>query len=143
MKRRHLSCILILIIPDIAALKESKGNAKDKRNSILNVFKNLELVFTGFYFHYDNVPEPEFEEIITETTKLRRQRFDEIAKKEKMINPKSFGEYFEYLSPSDMYKDLNKTTGLEESKGQVNTIKNIDNLLEAFESSPKSDAKKN
>ena len=60
-----------------------------------------------------------------------------------MINPKLFGEYFEYLSPSDMYKDLNKTTGLEESKGQLNTIKNIDNLLEAFESSPKSDAKKN
>ena len=60
-----------------------------------------------------------------------------------MINPKLFGEYFEYLSASDMYKDLNKTKDLEESKGQVNTIKNIDNLLGAFESSPKSDAKKN
>ena len=29
-----------------------------------------------------------------------------------MTDPKLFREYFEYLRPSDMYKNLNKTTGL-------------------------------
>ena len=55
-----------------------------------------------------------------------------------MINPKIFREYF------GMYKDWNKTTGLEENKAQVNTIKNrLANLMEAFKSSPTIDAKKN
>ena len=54
-----------------------------------------------------------------------------------MINPKIFREYF------GMYKDWNKTTGLEENKAQVNTIKNrLANLMEAFKSSPTIDAKK-
>ena len=60
-----------------------------------------------------------------------------------MIETKLFREYFEYLNPSDMYKNLNKTTGLEENKAQVNTIKNrLANLMEAFKSNPTSDAKK-
>ena len=60
-----------------------------------------------------------------------------------MIDTKLFREYFEYLNPSDMYKNLNKTTGLEENKAQVNTIKNrLANLMEAFISNPTSDAKK-
>ena len=60
-----------------------------------------------------------------------------------MIDTKLFREYFEYLNPSDMYKNLNKTTGLEENKAQVNTIKNrLANLMKAFISNPTSDAKK-
>ena len=60
-----------------------------------------------------------------------------------MIDTKLFREYFEYLNPSDMYKNLNKTTSLEENKAQVNTIKNrLANLMEAFISNPTSDAKK-
>ena len=60
-----------------------------------------------------------------------------------MIDTKLFREYFEYLNPSDTYKNLNKTTGLEENKAQVNTIKNrLANLMEAFISNPTSDAKK-
>ena len=60
-----------------------------------------------------------------------------------MIDTKLFREYFEYLNPSDMYKNLNNTTGLEENKAQVNTIKNrLANLMEAFISNPTSDAKK-
>ena len=60
-----------------------------------------------------------------------------------MIDTKLFREYFEYLNPSDMYKNLNKTTGLEENKAQVNTIKNrLANLMETFISNPTSDAKK-
>ena len=112
-----------LIILDIATLEKSKSKSKKMRKNISNVQKNLESVFTGVYF---------------QRTKLRKQRLDEIAKKERMINPKMFREYL------DMYRDLNKTTGLEENKAQVNTIKNrLANLMEAFKSSPTSDAKKN
>ena len=112
-----------MIILDIATLEKSKSKSKKMRKNISNVQKNLESVFTGVYF---------------QRTKLRKQRLDEIAKKERMINPKMFREYL------DMYKDLNKTTGLEENKAQVNTIKNrLANLMEAFKSSPTSDAKKN
>ena len=57
--------------------------------------------------------------------KIKKTRLDEIAKKEKMINPKLVREYFEYLSPGDMFKDLNKTTGSEENKAQVNAIKKL------------------
>ena len=53
--------------------------------------------------------ESESEESIVERTKSRRQRSDEIANKEKMIDPKLLKKYFEYLSPSDMHKKLNKT----------------------------------
>ena len=114
-----------LIILDIAELEKSKSKSKDRRNNILNVLRNLKSVFTGVSFHYDSKSEsePEFKESTSERTKLRRQILDEIAKKEKMINPKLFIEYTEYLSPSDMYKDLNKSAGLVKNKAQVNTIK--------------------
>ena len=111
-----------LITPDITALEKSKSKGKNRKNNILNVLKNLKSVFTGVYFYYKDVPS-ESEETIVERTKLRRQKSDEIANKEKMINPKLFREYFEYLSQSDMYKNLNKTMGLEENKAQVNAIK--------------------
>ena len=52
---------------------------------------------------------PKFGEFIAERTKLRKQRLYEIAKKEKMINKNLFKQYFEYSSPSDMYKNLNTT----------------------------------
>ena len=39
---------------DIAALEKSKSKCKDRRNNILNVFKNLESVFTGVYLNYPN-----------------------------------------------------------------------------------------
>ena len=40
----------------------------------MNILGNLESVFTGGYFHYENLPEPESEESIAERTKLRLQR---------------------------------------------------------------------
>ena len=82
-----------LIPPDIIELEKMKGKSKEKRYSILNVLKNLKLVFTGVYLHYKDVPS-ESEESIVERTKLRRQRSDETANKEKMINPELFKEYF-------------------------------------------------
>ena len=131
-----------MIAPDITKLENVKGKGKNKRHKILEVLENLKSVFTGTYLHYKDVPS-ELEESIAERTKLRRQRSDEIANKEKMINPELFREYFEYLSPSDMHKKLNETIGSEENKAQVNAIKDkLANLMEAVKNNPTSDKKK-
>ena len=131
-----------LITPDITVLEKSKCKAKDKRNNILNVSKNLESLFTGVYLYYSDKPS-ESEESIAERTKLRRQRSDKIAEKEKMIDPESFRKYFEYSNPSVMYKNLKKTLGSEEDKTQVNAIKDkLVKLIKEFKSSPPSNGKK-
>ena len=60
-----------------------------------------------------------------------------------MIDPELFREYFEYLNPNDMYKNLNKTIDSEENKAQINEIKDkLANLMKEFESRPTSNAKK-
>ena len=64
---------------DITELEKSKRNGKDRRHTILSVLKNLKSVFTGIYLSYSDKPW-ESEESITERTKLRRQRSDEIAR---------------------------------------------------------------
>ena len=92
------------------------SQSKDKRENNLKVLENLESVFTGLYLHHGNVPKPESEGSIVQRTKLRRQRSDEIAKKEKTINPELFKRYFGFSGPSDMYKTLNKTRTAEENK---------------------------
>ena len=75
-----------LMKPDFDALKNASDTCKNKRKNILNVLDNIELsVFDGTYFHQRN-QSLESEESIAERTKLRRQRFDEIAEKEKNIN---------------------------------------------------------
>ena len=66
-----------LIRPEIAALKKSKSKSKDRRNNILNVWSDLESVFSGVYVHYDD--KPESRETIAESAKLRRQRSDKTA----------------------------------------------------------------
>ena len=66
-----------------------------------------------------------------------------LLKKEKMIDPKFFREYVEYLSPSVMYKNLNKRIGSKENKAWVNAIKDkLAKLIKESKSSPTSDAKK-
>ena len=61
-----------------------------------------------------------------------------------MIDPELFRKYFEYSSPSDMYKNLNKIIYSEENKAQVNTIKGrLAKLMEAIKYSPTSNVKKN
>ena len=104
-----------LIAPDITVLEKSKSKGKDGRNNVLNVLKSLELVFTGVYLNYSDKPSGS-EESIAEKTKLKRQRSDKIAEKENLIDPQSFREYFEYLSPNDMYNNLNKRIGSEEKQ---------------------------
>ena len=100
-------------------------------------------MFTGVYLYYSDKPS-ESEESIAKRTKLRRQRSDEIAAKEKMKDPESFRKYFGYSSPSDVYNNLNKTIGSEENKAQLNAIKyKLAKLIKEFKSSHTSDAKKN
>ena len=104
---------------------KSTSRGKDKRSNILSTLSNVEwVVFGGLYFDYHEKPESKSEESIAERTKLRKQRFDEIAEKGKMISFKLFEKYFGYWNPSDMYEALNETAGSKENKVQVNMIEN-------------------
>ena len=47
-----------------------------------------------------------------------------LLKKEKMIDHKLFKNYFEYFSPSDIYKNLNKTTDTKKKQGPIKYDKN-------------------
>ena len=80
---------------------------------------------------------------ITNKTILKRQRFDEIAKKEKKISLELFEIYFDYSSPSYIYKSLNETENSEENKVLVNILENrLTNLIKEIKSNPTSDTKK-
>ena len=60
-----------------------------------------------------------------------------------MINNNLFKEYFKYLSPSNMYKNLNTTTDIEENKTTVNKIKhNLADLMVDIENDPTNNVKK-
>ena len=60
-----------------------------------------------------------------------------------MISNNLFKEYFEYSSPSDLYKNLNTTTKIEKSKTIVNKIKvALANLLVDIKNNPINDVKK-
>ena len=67
----------------------------------------------------------EYEESIAERTKLRKQRLDEIKRKEQNINNELFKKYFtDYQSPSNMYKKLSETEGAV-NKVRVDSIKKV------------------
>ena len=134
-----------MIKEDISALEKAKHRGKNKKSNILEVLQNLESVFTGINLHYGNAPksESEPEKIFAERTKLRKQRSDEITKREKMKHHELFRRHFEYLSPSNMYEALNETKNLKENKTQVNTIENKKtNLIKIIESNPKNNTGK-
>ena len=133
-----------LIKPDVDALEQTKGKRKNERNNNLNIINNIESsIFEGVYLHYsDDKSELEKEESIAERTKLRRQRWDEICKREEKISLELFEKCFYYLSPNDMYETLNETKNLEENKAQVNTIESrLTNLIKKIKRTPKSDTK--
>ena len=69
-----------LIIPDIDELKNAKGKSINKKNNILNILENLEPVFTGTYFYYNDVPSESKENIAKRIESIKR-RLDEIKKK--------------------------------------------------------------
>ena len=84
-----------------------KEKTKDtKKYNILNIVKNVSSVFTGIYLYYKNVSkEAMFERSIAERIKLRKERFDEIKRKEQNRSSELCKAYFtDYQSPSNMYK---------------------------------------
>ena len=72
----------------------------------MNILENVGAIFTGAYLHYKDVlKETIFKRSIAERIKLRKERLDEIKRKEQNINNKLFKEYFnDYQSPSNMHK---------------------------------------
>ena len=65
----------------------------------MSIVNNVGSIFTGFYWHYRDVPkETMFERHIDERTKLRKERFDETKRKKKKINDALFKAYFTLLS---------------------------------------------
>ena len=122
-----------MIKPDVDILKNATSKrGKGERNDILTILYNIELgLFEGFSYHYSDKPS-QAEESITDRTKLRRQKLNEIAKKEKEMSFDFFKKYFGYSSPSNMYKTLNETKNSDKNKAQVNTIENkLTNLVTA------------
>ena len=77
-EKEALKLYFDLINPDNDELEKSKSKAKDRKNNILNILKNLESVFTCVYLNYSDKPS-ESGDSIAERTKIRRQRCDEIA----------------------------------------------------------------
>ena len=143
MKMRHANCILIWYKKNILALENVKGKGKEKKDNISRILQNLELVFTGVFLHYDNIPESETDESIGERTKLRRQRFNEIAENEKTIDLELFRKYFGYLIPSNIYKVLSDTKITKGNKTQADLIKNnLTNLKTDTENTPKDEVNK-
>ena len=90
-----------LVQEDVDALEGEKSNDTRKHN-ILNILNNVGSIFTGLYFHYRDVPnETMFERNIAERIKLRKERFDEIKRKEQNLTNELFKAYFaDYQSPS-------------------------------------------
>ena len=59
-----------------------------------------------------------------------------------MIGNNLFKEQFEYLSLSNMYKNLNTTKDIEENKTKVKKKKNLSDLMMEFKSKATNNAKK-
>ena len=132
-----------LIKPDVHTLNNALSRGRNRRNNILAILDNIKSsLFDNVYFHYQD-KSSETEESIAQRTKLRRQRSDEIAKKEKKVSLDLFKRYFDYLNPSSMYKALNETKISGKNRAQVNTIENrLTNLIVTLKGSPKSDSER-
>ena len=85
-----------------------------------------------------------FERSIAERIKLRKERFDEIKRKEQSINNHFFKAYFtDYQSQSNMYKKLSETGNAEINKTRVHLIKKVlTKFKKIIENTPKDDAAK-
>ena len=82
-----------LIKLDVDALEKASSRCKNRRNNILAILdNNKSSLFDNFYFHYQDKL-PETEESIAKRTIIRRQRFGEIAKKEKKISRELYDIY--------------------------------------------------
>ena len=117
-----------LIQKEIDALTKEKSNGTRKHN-ILNNLENVGTIFTALYLHYKDVSkETLLERNIADRIKLRKERFDEIKRKEKKINKGLFKAYFaDYQSPSSMYKKLSKLKRILENSSKNDAVKTEEN----------------
>ena len=115
-----------MIQKDTDELENRKINIPEKYN-ILDILNNVGSIFTGVYLHYKDVSKKTiFERSIEERIKSRRERLDEVKRKEQNINNELFKVYFtDYQSPSKMYKKLSETENAETNKTKVDSIKKI------------------
>ena len=92
------------------ALEREKSHEIRKYN-ILDILNDMDSIFTGTYFlHKDVRKGTVLEWGIAERLKLRRERTNEIKRKEQTINKEFFKEYLtDYQSASNVYKKLRKT----------------------------------
>ena len=118
-----------LMQKDNDALEGEKGNDIRKYN-ILKILNNVGSIFTtDTYLHCKDVPkETEFERSLTERIKLRKERFDEIKRKEQNINNELFKAYFTDHQ-SSMYKKLSEAENTEINKTRVDLIKKVLTIL--------------
>ena len=108
-----------LIQKDFDALKR-KRSKNTKKNNILEIFENINAIFTGNYLHYRELPkETIFERSIADRIKSKKQKLDIINKNKEKINNELFKEYFNYLNPDTMIKRL-KNVNDEINKNMVN-----------------------
>ena len=82
----------------------------------MDILNNVgSIITTGTDLYYKDVPKGTmFKRSIAERIKLRKERFDEIKRKEQNINNELFKAYFiDYQSPSSMYKKSSQTRDTE------------------------------
>ena len=97
-KNEALELYNSLIKPDVRTLNNALNRGRNRRNNILAILDKIKSsLFDNVYFHYQDKLS-EAGESIAQGTKLRRQRSDEIAKKEKKISLDLFKRYFDYLN---------------------------------------------
>ena len=106
------------------------------------ILNNIDSILTDTYLRYKDVPkETMFERSIAERIKLRKERCNEIQRKEQNVNNVLFKAYFtDYQSLSSMYSKLSETENTEINKIRVNLInKVLTKLKRTIETIPKDD----
>ena len=93
----------------------------------MDILNKVDSISTGLYLHYKELPkETMFERSIAEKIKLRKERFDEIKRKEQNIDNELFKAYLtDYQSPSDFYKKWSKTENAKMTEIGVDLIEKV------------------
>ena len=114
----------------------------DIRNAIVSLFRNGFIKPLQYQSTVKLEQKSKPEQSVGKRTKLRRKRFDEIAKKEKAIDSDLLNYYFKYSGTSNMYKQLNEED-TENNQVKVDFIKDdMTDLKEDIENASKDDVDK-
>ena len=114
----------------------------DIRNAIVSLFRNGCIKPLQYQSTVKLEQKSKPEQSAVKRTKLRRKRFDEIAKKEKAIDSDLLNYYFKNSGTSNMYKRLNEED-TENNQVKVDFIKDdMTDLKENIENASKDDVDK-